>query len=46
MVDWSKSLLHKCLVDGNETYIFPLVCLMENGHSIFRAQSSLVTFAK
>jgi hypothetical protein len=39
MVDWTRSPLHKCLVDGNENYGFPLVCLMENGHNTLRAQS-------
>jgi hypothetical protein len=31
MVDWSRSLLHIYLVDGNEKCGFPLVCLMKNG---------------
>ena len=39
IVDWSRSPLHKCLVDGNENYGFPFVCLMENGHNTLKAQS-------
>ena len=37
MVDWSKSPLHKFLVDGNKNYRFLLVYLMENGHNVLRA---------
>jgi hypothetical protein len=46
MVDWNKSPLHKCLVDCNENYRFPLVCLMENGHNILNVESPLTSFAK
>jgi hypothetical protein len=46
MVDWSRSPLHKFLVDGNENYRFLLVYLMENGHDVLRAQSPLAPFAK
>jgi hypothetical protein len=34
MVDWSRSPQHKWVIDGNENYRLPLVCLMENGHNI------------
>jgi len=39
MIDQSKSSLHNCLADENENSRFPFVCLMEDGHSILRAQS-------
>ena len=39
IVDWTRSPLHKCLVDGNENYESPFVCLMENGHNTLIAQS-------
>jgi len=46
MVDWSRSPLQKCLLDGTENYGFFLVCLMENGYNTIRAQTPQATFAK
>ena len=39
MVDWTRSPLHKCSLDCNEKYGFPLDCLMENGYNTIRAQT-------
>jgi hypothetical protein len=38
MVDLSKSPLHNSSTNGNENTIFPLVCSMENGHNLLKAQ--------